>query len=105
MVGTKRKRGGKKGGGGARRSRFVGVCWYKRDQKWQAKIKVRGVTQHLGYFHDEADGARAYDAAMAAQNLPYKRNFPDKRKSRFFGVSWNKQTKKWRVQIMDKGKK
>ena len=123
MVGTKRKRGGKKGGGRARRSRYVGVCWDKRAQKWKAAIGVRGVSQHLGLFHDEADGARAYDAAVAAQNLRYPRNFPgntgaeqavkartnrsaisDKGKSRFVGVSWNKREKKWRVGVSVKGK-
>ena len=77
MAGTKRKRGGKKGGGRAKRSRYVGVCWNKRDQKWVARIGVRGVMQHLGLFHDEADGARAYDAAVAAQNLHRAFNFPD----------------------------
>jgi hypothetical protein len=123
MVGTKRKRSGKKGGGPARRSRYVGVSWSKRDQKWCARIKVRGVMQHLGLFRDEADGARAYDAAVAAQDLRYPRNIlgdtgaeqavkarvnisaiPDKGKSRFVGVSWNKQDKKWKVQVTDKGK-
>jgi len=123
MGGTKRKRGGKKGGGRAKRSRYVGVCWYKANQKWEAGIMVRGVKQHLGLFHDEAEGARAYDAAVAAQNLPYPRNFPgepgaqqavkarvnisaipNKGKSRFFGVCWNKRVKRWRVWATDKGK-
>jgi hypothetical protein len=123
MGGTKRTRGGKKGGGRTKRSRYVGVCWKKREKKWCAKIKVRGVQQSLGYFDDEAEGARAYDAAVAAQNLPYPRNFPgepgaeqaikrrdnrsaisDKGKSRFVGVSWNKREKKWRVGVSVKGK-
>ena len=120
MVGTKRKRGGKKGGGRARRSHYVGVWWHKANQKWEAQIQVRGVKRKsLGYFDDEADGARAYDAAVATQNLRYPRNFPgdtgaeqavkpaekrnnifaipDKGKSRFVGVYWHKRDKKWRV--------
>ncbi len=47
--------------GGA--SRFHGVGWWKRDQKWRAKISVDGRTIHLGYFADEEDAARAYDQA------------------------------------------
>ena len=77
VVGKKRKHGGKKSGGRARRSRYVGVSWNKRDQKWQAGIKVRGVNQHLGSFDDEAEGARAYDAAVVAQNLHRPLNFAD----------------------------
>jgi hypothetical protein len=123
MVGTKRKRGGKKSGGRARRSRYVGVCWHKGRQKWEAQITVRGVLQYLGLFDDEDDGARAYDAAVAAQNLRYPRNFPgdtgaeqaikqrdnrsaipDKGKSRFVGVRWHKKGKKWEVYTTDTGK-
>ena len=75
LVGTKRKRGGEKGKA-AKRSRYAGVSWKKRDQKWMVKIKVRGVLQHLGTFNDEAEGARAYDAAVVTQNLQRPLNFP-----------------------------
>jgi hypothetical protein len=51
------------------------VCWKKSEQKWTAQITVRGVQQHLGYFDDETDGACAYDAAVAAQNLHRPLNF------------------------------
>ena len=57
-------------------SRYVGVCWSKGDRKWQARITVGGVQQHLGYFHDEAEGARAYDAAVVERNLHRPMNFP-----------------------------
>ena len=124
MAGKKRKRR-KKGGGLTRRSRYVGVSWRERDQKWRVRMEVAGVSQHLGCFDDEADGARAYDAAVAEQNLPFPRNFPgdsgakqakkadkrnnrsvipDKGKSRFIGVSWDKKAKKWHVTTSIKGK-
>ena len=122
MPSKKRKRV-KKGGGKARRSRYVGVSWHKAGQKWRAQIGVAGVEQYLGSFDDEADGARAYDAAVAARNLPNPRNFPhnpgakqatkrrdnvsaipDKGKSRFICVSWNKRSKKWKVRTKVKGK-
>ena len=75
MVVAKRERAGEKDGGQAKRSRYIGVCWYKASQKWQVKIRVRGVRQHLGYFDDEVDGACAYDAEVEAQNLRRRRNF------------------------------
>jgi hypothetical protein len=43
-------------------SRFKGVHWFKRDQKWRACIKVGRRGRHIGYFASEEDAARAYDA-------------------------------------------
>jgi hypothetical protein len=44
-------------------SRFVGVCWHKKDKKWQAAIQANGRQKHLGQFNSEEDAARARDAA------------------------------------------
>jgi hypothetical protein len=44
-------------------SKYKGVTFYKRDQKWQAKICPSGKTMHLGYFDQELDAAKAYNAA------------------------------------------
>lgn len=44
-------------------SRFKGVTWYKAGNKWAAQCHVNGKHQHLGYFFDEVEAARAYDAA------------------------------------------
>ena len=43
-----------------------------------AQIVFAGVKQYLGCFDDEVGGARAYDAAVAAQNLRNPRNLGDK---------------------------
>ena len=67
-----------------RSSQFKGVTWFKRDSKWRAQISAGPILEngksknlHLGYFADEADAARAYDAAarrafgeFAALNFP-----------------------------------
>ncbi len=42
-------------------SQFKGVCWVKRDKKWEASIQTDNRTKHLGYYENEADAAKAYD--------------------------------------------
>lgn len=44
-------------------SKFKGVSWYHRTNKWQANIKFEGRSRALGHFDNEEDAARAYDAA------------------------------------------
>lgn len=64
-----------------RRSRFKGVSWQASRQsprKWRAQIKA-GKFRHLGYFTDEAEAARAYDAAAREAFGEYAYlNFPDR---------------------------
>jgi len=50
----------KGGRGGA--SRFKGLSWHKAYKKWEVKIKKNGKSISLGYFDDEEDAARCYDA-------------------------------------------
>ena len=40
-------------------SLFRGVCWHKRDQKWEVKIRVDGKRKHIGYFVDEVEAVHA----------------------------------------------
>ena len=44
-------------------SGYIGVNWYKRDTRWRALIRVNGKNNHLGYFDDIKDAARAYNKA------------------------------------------
>lgn len=44
-------------------SLYLGVCWDKNAGKWKASIRSAGKTRYLGLFLNEADAARAYDAA------------------------------------------
>ena len=58
-------------------SRFLGVCWHKRDGVWQAAIKPDGKNIHLGSFRSETDAARAYDVAASRYYGEFARlNFP-----------------------------
>jgi hypothetical protein len=44
-------------------SAFVGVHWNKAHRKWGANIRHDRKQQHLGFFNDERDAARAVDTA------------------------------------------
>ena len=44
-------------------SRCVGVYWAKRARRWRASIWHEGRNQHLGYFDEGQDAARAFDEA------------------------------------------
>lgn len=44
-------------------SKFKGVSFIKKTQKWRASIKVDGVSKSLGLFDRELDAAVAYNQA------------------------------------------
>jgi len=58
-------------------SKFLGVSWATRQNRWHAQIGSGGVRLHLGFFISETDAATAYDAAAAARYGEFARlNFP-----------------------------
>jgi hypothetical protein len=57
-------------------SQYKGVHWSARNKKWKSAIRRK----HLGTFTDEADAARAYDAAARELFGEFAHlNFPDQR--------------------------
>jgi len=44
-------------------SKYVGVCWHKKDKRWQASIVVNKKAIHLGQFKTEIDAAKSRDNA------------------------------------------
>ena len=51
-------------------SKYRGVTWNKSHNQWKAEIKVAGKLEHLGYFDDEAEAARAFDTRAAELGRP-----------------------------------
>ena len=45
-------------------SKYTGVCWNKRQSKWQGAIRINGKIKHLGYFKDEKKAAQAYQIEL-----------------------------------------
>jgi hypothetical protein len=42
-------------------SKYFGVYFNKNNEKWRSVITCNGKRQHLGYYNDEIDGAKAYN--------------------------------------------
>jgi hypothetical protein len=55
-------------------SKYIGVSWTKANAKWCAKLSIEGKQKHVGYFDNEEDAARAYDAACHSEF--HTKNFP-----------------------------
>lgn len=43
-------------------SKYKGVCYHISNKKWLVHIKLNGQQIHIGYFDDEIEAAKAYDA-------------------------------------------
>jgi hypothetical protein len=104
---------------GKGRSKYKGVSWTTNRQKWCARIRVRNKKKHIGYFTDEIEAARAYDAAARHEYGEFAAtNFEGTERldviasrivkpplSSYPGVTWHERDKRWRAQIRINGKR
>lgn len=42
-------------------SKYMGVCWNKKDKKWQVYVVKNSQRYYVGQFDDEVEAAKAYD--------------------------------------------
>jgi len=105
-------------------SRYTGVRIYKQMNKWQAQIEIDGKQHCIGYYGDEeeavVDYARALlkyrgreqrqqrqrESTLDLSDIPPQTAIPKSSghvkdgASKYTGVSFSKQMKKWLAQIM-----
>jgi hypothetical protein len=46
-------------------SRYTGVCWNKKEEKWQVQLWENGTLYYLGRFHNEEVAAQIYQTELA----------------------------------------
>ena len=107
-------------------SKYKGVTWNKKSNKWRSNIQLGNKNKHLGYFANEDDAAKAYNQAVldywdgngfmniiGEDNKTLKRNYetkPNQVRSRkgasnYRGVTIKKRYNRISSQIQYKGKK
>lgn len=58
-------------------SKYIGVSFYKKSNKWRANIKVDGIQIYLGTFINEIEAAKVRDIATKQHFGEYGNlNFP-----------------------------
>lgn len=93
---------------------YKGVSWDRTSNKWSSKIKYDRKKIHIGTFDCEKMAAKAYDiyadkyfGEFARLNFPDELNdgsviLPERKTSKYYGVSYNKQRQRWVVQVNGK---
>jgi hypothetical protein len=57
-------------------SRYKGVSWHKKGNKWQVHLCIRGVRYYGGLFDNEDDAGRQADNLMLLHQKYPRLNFP-----------------------------
>lgn len=77
-------------------SKYVGVYWSERLQKWIAEIQVNREKNHLGCFSIELDAHNAYqEALLNLDNPEYFELIKPKYSSKYKNIFFDNETKKW----------
>jgi 3'-phosphoadenosine 5'-phosphosulfate sulfotransferase len=50
-------------------SKYTGVSWHKRENKWKSQIQINGKRKHLGRFTNEFQAHEAYQKALNEYKL------------------------------------
>ena len=53
------------------KSGFRGVCWHKKDKRWQSNIAINNKRIHLGSCQTALEAAKAYETYVRLNNLEH----------------------------------
>lgn len=86
-------------------SNLIGVSFVKELNKWKGQIVIGTTVKYLGVFETEIEANEYYKKALISiKNKTEIEVKKPKLTSNLKGVSWNKNTKKWRACIRIEGK-
>lgn len=88
-------------------SKYVGVSFFKKQEKWAAQIYYKDKNVVLGYFKTELEASNAYQLALSkVKDGSFNHNdYKPKWTSEYKGVFFHKASNKWRAQITINGKR
>jgi len=49
-------------------SKYVGVGWHKKTNKWRSRIRIGKLSKHLGVFDSELEASQAYQKELTKLN-------------------------------------
>lgn len=58
---------------GRRKSKYIGVLWNARYQKWEASFQHNGTIYQCGFWDDEISAARARDLTIIRVGGDFKK--------------------------------
>lgn len=81
-------------------SKYTGVCWNKKNKKWESCISIKGHSKHLGNFNSEKEASEYYEAALdCAKNgrVDEIKTKERKKTSIYRFISFDAKKNKWKV--------
>ena len=88
-------------------SQYSGVTWHKATNKWRSQIRIGDKRKQLGLFISEEEAHEVYQNALKIYHDGGDLSFMETRipTSQYSGVTWDKNTNKWKSYITINGKK
>jgi phage terminase small subunit len=92
---------------------YTGVCWHKDAKKWQARLMHNKKVFYIGLFDNEEQAAMQMNLFCDKNGIERKNPMieiePDAihqvcKTSKYTGVCWNKDHKKWQAQLKHNNK-